>query len=463
VFAAVLGTFNVASAQDTPAQTDVQQMKDRLKQLEDTVRELKGQLEVIEEKKKADSADAAAAAAATPLPETPAKPAEIVPTDDTNGRTAMAIYGFAMLDAGYDFKTSNPNWYDVIRPTRLPSFGGEFAPNGHTYFGVRQSRLGVKTTTPTRFGDLRTIFEFELFGTGADEGKTTFRLRHAYGELGQFGAGQYWTVFGDTDAYPNTFEYWGPNGLVWFRNIQFRWMPLKGRNAVTLALEKPGASADGGIIADRFDFSGIRPHFTIPDFTGNVRFNRDWGHVQISGILRRMGWSDTRTVREVDLSGRAWGAGISASSALNFGEKDIGRFQFTYGRGIQNYMNDAPVDVALKVDLDDLDEFNRPRLRGVPLGVFGMSTFLDHTWNKRFTSSFGYSMVNIDNSNGQAPNAYRRGMYGIANLLYNPVPNVVIGGEFQWGRRENFSDGFASDDFRIQFGFKYNFSKRIEL
>src|SRR5215217_7864085 len=155
LFATVLGASTVVCAQDTPTQTtDVQQMKDRLKQLEDTVRELKGQLDVIEEKKKTDTADAAAAASATPLPETPAKPAEVVPTDDTNGRTAMAIYGFAMLDAGYDFKTSNPNWFDVIRPTRLPSFGGEFAPNGKTYFGVRQSRLGVKTTTPTRFGDL---------------------------------------------------------------------------------------------------------------------------------------------------------------------------------------------------------------------------------------------------------------------------------------------------------------------
>jgi hypothetical protein len=35
----------------------------------------------------------------------------------------------------------------------------------------------------------------------------------------------------------------------------------------------------------------------------------------------------------------------------------------------------------------------------------------------------------------------------------------MVGGEFQWGRRENFRDGFASNDYRIQFSFKYNFSK----
>ena len=42
----------------------------------------------------------------------------------------------------------------------------------------------MKTWTPTKVGELYTIFEFELFGTGVDAGQTTFRLRHAYGELG---------------------------------------------------------------------------------------------------------------------------------------------------------------------------------------------------------------------------------------------------------------------------------------
>ncbi len=74
-----------------------------------------------------------------------------------------------------------------------------------------------------------------------------FILRHAYGELGQFGAGQYWSPFMDEDAFPNSFEYWGPNGMVAFRNVQFRWMPIKGASRVTIALERPGASADLGV------------------------------------------------------------------------------------------------------------------------------------------------------------------------------------------------------------------------
>jgi hypothetical protein len=102
----------------------------------------------------------------------------------------------------------------------------------------------VKTLTPTPLGDLKTIFEFELFGTGADAGQTTFRLRHAWGELGHFGAGQTWSPFMDIDVFPNSLEYWGPNGMVFFRNVQVRWTPIQGASNVVIALERPGASAD---------------------------------------------------------------------------------------------------------------------------------------------------------------------------------------------------------------------------
>ena len=125
----------------------------------------------------------------------------------------LDIYGFAMLDFGYNFTSINPNWFDTMRVTRLPKFDEEFGKDGSVFAGVRQSRLGVKGFTPTKLGELQTTFEFELFGTGVDEGQTTFRLRHAYGELGRFGAGQTWSPFSDTDVFPNSVEYLDQPGL----------------------------------------------------------------------------------------------------------------------------------------------------------------------------------------------------------------------------------------------------------
>ncbi|HSD46589.1 MAG TPA: DcaP family trimeric outer membrane transporter [Pyrinomonadaceae bacterium] len=438
---------------------EVEQLKKRLQLLEQTVVELKGQIDAIEAKKKT-STPAIVEATYTE----PAKPAETASTapakqDNAKGESTFQIYGFVMLDAGYQFKQNHPDWFDVIRPTKLPSFPNEFAPNGKTYFGVRQSRLGVKSTTPTKYGEFKTQFEFELFGTGVDAGQTTFRLRHAYGELGQFGAGQTWSPFMDIDVFPNSLEYWGPNGMVFFRNLQFRWMPLKGRNSVTLAVERPGASGDQGVFADRKELQGIRPKFDLPDFSGNVRFTRDWGYFQAAGMIRRIKWVDT--VNDAfDLGGTEVGAGINLTSNLKFTKNDTGRFAFVFGQGIQNYMNDAPVDIG--IELTPGGDPRRP-VKGVALPMWSMVAFLDHNWNKRFSTAIGYSMLDIDNSNGQAANAFHRGHYGLGNLLFYPTESTMVGGEFQWGRRENFLDGFKSDDFRIQFSFRYNFSKAFSF
>ena len=45
--------------------------------------------------------------------------------------------------------------------------------------------------------------------------------------------------------------------------------------------------------------------------------------------------------------------------------------------------------------------------------------------------------------------------------MHYPVAGVMMGGEYQWGRRTNFSDGFHSDGSKIQFSFKYNFSFKL--
>jgi hypothetical protein len=453
---AVPGRVVEAQTQDAKTQPqEVEQLKERLNQLEETVRELKRQISTIEEQK---ANPPATVVEATYSDTTPSSQPAVKPQDNNEkkGESTFEVYGFAMLDAGYQIRQNHPDWFDVIRPTKLPSFRDEFAPDGKTFFGVRQSRLGVKSSTPTKYGELKTQFEFELFGTGVDAGQTTFRLRHAYGELGQFGAGQTWSPFMDIDVFPNSIEYWGPNGMVFFRNVQVRWMPFKGRNAVTIALERPGASADQGRFEDRIELQGIRPKFDLPDLSGNVRFTRDWGYFQAAGIVRRIKWEDTNN-DAFDLSGQDTGWGVNLTSNLRFSENDLGRFAIVYGEGIQNYMNDAPVDVGIELNLTDPV---RP-IKGVALPMLGLVAFLDHNWNKRFSTSIGYSMLDIENSDGQAANAFGRGHYGLANLLYYPVDNVMVGGELQWGRRENFLDGFSSEDVRVQFSFRYNFSKKF--
>jgi hypothetical protein len=371
---------------------------------------------------------------------------------------SIEIYGFAMLDIGHNFKSIDPDWSDTLRVTKLPSFEGEFGKNHSTFAGVRQTQFGVNASAPTSLGELKTTFEFDLFGTGVDDGQTTFHLRHAYGELRHFGAGQTWSAFMDPDVFPNSIEYWGPPGMVYFLNVQFRWMPIQGDTNLTLALEQPGASGDAGRFANRIELQNIQGRFPLPDFTGQFTYGRDWGYVRVAGALRRMYWDDTLD-DPFDLSGSATGWGVNLSSNVNIGanERNVVRLQFVFGEGIENYMNDAPVDVAPALNFGDPV---RP-IKGKPLPVTGLVAFLDHQWNEKWTSSMGYSRIDIDNTDGQGSDAFKTGQYALANLLYNPVPNVMVGGEFQWGRRENFSDGFRSEGYKLQFSFRYTFSHKV--
>jgi hypothetical protein len=392
--------------------------------------------------------DAAAPAAKAAAP--PARP-------QGAAGTSFEVYGFAMLDIGHNFKQINPNWFDTMRVTRLNSFEDEFCCNNNAFAGVRQSRLGVRSTTPTELGDLKTTFEFELFGVGVDEGQTTFRLRHAYGEVGRFGAGQYWSPFMDPDVFPNSVEYWGPTGMVFFRNVQFRWYAWNdAKSSLVLAAERPGASGDQGVYADRVELDGIRPRFPIPDFSGAWKLNQGWGYFRVAGILRSIKWDDV-LADQFEFGGSATGWGINLSSNLKAGTKDVIRLQYVFGEGIQNYMNDSPVDIGVE---DNFQNSVTPFV-GKAIPIQGLVAFVDHTFNPKFSSTAGYSWQKNDNTNSQAADAFRVGHYALGNLMYYPVPNVMLGGEFQWGRRENFLDGLTSDGVKLQFSFKYNFSYKV--
>ena len=450
----LLSTHWICAQTQVRQNADLQALKDKLQRLEQEMQELKGEINAVEE---AQQPSLAAAVAELTSPPAPATENEKASTEQEKLEGKIDLYGFIMLDSGYDFKTNDPNWFDVMRPTKLPAYAGEFAPDGKVYYGVRQTRFGVKTATQTPAGDLKTQFEFELFGTGVDAGQTTFRLRHAYGELGQFGAGQTWSSFMDIDVFPNSIEYWGPNGMVFYRNVQFRWMPIrKGGLQLIFAAERPGASADQGIYSDRIELTNVSPKFDLPDFSGHLRLTREWGYVQMASIFRKISWVDTGT-GPYNLSGTAYGWGVNTSSNLKFGSS-VGRLQVVYGHGIENYMNDAPIDIGVQ------NNFGNPvkPIKGVALPVLGVVAFLDHNWSPRFSSSAGYSMVNIWNSDAELPADFHQGDYALANLLYHPIPKVTMGGEFQFGRRVNFSDGFNSNDYRLQFSFKYDWSKSFE-
>jgi hypothetical protein len=376
-----------------------------------------------------------------------------------DAKPTIEIYGFGQVDAIADFNQVNPDWYDSLRPSRLPNVANQFGEDGHFYMSARQSRFGTRATLPTSDGDVTAQFEFDMYGVGANAGQTTIRLRHAWGQWKQIGGGQTNSAFMDVDVFPNTIEYWGPNGMLFLRNPQIFYefyKDSKGSNA-RIAIEAPGASGDAGQFADRVELQNVRGRFPSPDFTGHYRYADKWGYVQIGGALRYIAYDDLLTTDQFNLSGHVWGGGISVSSGLKPTPNDLIHLQIIEGQGIENYFNDAPIDVGVQKNPGNAVT----PVIGKALGDFGLVAYLDHNWNDKMSSSIGYSRVDISNSDGQAANAYKSGQYFSANLLFTPVKNVLFGGELLWGHRENFSDGFKVSDTRVQFSAKYSFSAKM--
>ena len=371
----------------------------------------------------------------------------------------LEIYGFGQADAIVDFNQVDPNWADTLRPSKLPNAPNQFGNDGRFGLSAKQSRLGVRAELPTANGPVKAQFEFDLYGTGPDAGQTTIRFRHGWGQYKQIGGGQTNSQFMDADVFPNVIDYWGPNGMLFVRLPQIFWEPyVDGDSNLRVAIEDPGASGDAGLAADRVELQNIKPRFPAPDFTGHYRLGgRKWGYIQFGGALRYLAYDDLLPNDAFDLDGSVWGWGVSISSNVKLGSNNVLRLQLVEGAGVENYFNDAPFDVGAKRQPGNI----RTPVVGEALHDQGVVVYLDHNWSSTLSSAIGYSRVDIDNSDGQAPNAYKSGQYFNANLLSTPAKNVMMGGELMWAHRENNSDGFGVDDVRIQFSVKYSFGYKI--
>ena len=185
-------------------------------------------------------------------------------------------------------------------------------------------------------------------------------------------------------------------------------------------------------------------------------------------LRRRLGLRRGRRHRPVHEVGRhgagrdrplrrcATGWGVNLSSNIKFGN-DVLRLQAVYGEGIENYMNDAPADIGVKLNpgnpVSPIEGELLPMSRHV--GVLRHRLEREGVERDRLLDA-RYRQL-------RRPVA-ERVQEGRLRAREHPVlsgQEPDVGLEVQWGQRENNSDGFSSDDLRFQFSAKYNFSKKL--
>lgn len=360
----------------------------------------------------------------------------------------LNIYGFVQLDAFANTERLDPAWVDVYRPSTIPTSNnaGEYGSGGEFGMTLRSSQLGAKGEYDAGAHKLKTWFEFDLLETGNNAGETGFHLRHAWGEWGNFGAGQTHSNFMDISMFPNSHQYWGPAGMVFNRNAQVRYtMPFES-SSLSFALEQQNAGLDAGELTEIDPEVGanVKAKAVAPDLSVRYRHHNGRGHWQIAGVARALSY-DTPGAPGNDPSGSEFGWGLSASTAFRTTGKNTVKLQFTVGAGIASFMNDGGSNLAPQDGTGD----------AVPLTA--MLAYYDHHWTDTWSTSIGYSLNDIDNRNQQLEDAFSKGQYATANIMHTPNKHISYSLESYWAERTD-KNGAWGDSYRYQFSVKWDFS-----
>ena len=386
--------------------------------------------------------------------------ASLAKADDENSRKLSAtVYGFLQADAMYDFKRVAPDWEDTLRVTTIPTTSGVYGADGDFLFSVRHTTVGMRGGYGN---DITYRLEWDLFGVGQEQGQTTFNLRNAWATYKNLGAGEVASNFMDPDVAPNILDYWGPTGWAAYRNQQVRYTLPLGKAKLSFSLEDPNTAltvAEGRSVkncnvpnpspqCESVESRGeqlFEAYNDVPDLAVRYRQDGDFGHFQVAGILRKLGY------QRLDNQSKAYetGWGINSSASINTWGADNLKVQLAYGDGIGDYITDGGIDIAPNAVSGSSNS-----AEAVPL--LGVMAYYEHYWNDRWSTTAGWSMTDLDTTEGQLPTEFSRGQIAQINLIHYPVDNVLLGTEFLWGEREDV-DGNVGSDYRLLFSLRVNF------
>ncbi len=323
----------------------------------------------------------------------------------TVNETRVTVYGYIKADF----------FADIDADLGTTTFGFStlapgFISDSSTRAQAIQSRLGVSTSTETQIGTFTTKLEGDFFGSGGG----SFRLRHAYGQVGSWLIGQTWTNFMPIETYPGTLDFQGPAGIPFARVTQVRYTHDTGNGLkFSVSIEDdPAAAADE------------RPALTA---AASYAFGNSF--IKLAGLSR-----------EIDngIGGSVSGYGINLSGSTSLWEGGAISASFTTGEGIASYY------VFGGADVDPL---------GNAIDSTGITIGLTQKITDKVSLSLSYGLRDIDTGAATDTSELETIHFGIN---YKPIDKVNLGLEFFTGERTLFNGTTASAD-RVIASAQFNF------
>ena len=307
---------------------------------------------------------------------------------------------------------------------------------------ARQTRLTLGTSTPTSYGDLRTYIEGDFFGADGNESVSNssgFRIRHAYGSLGNLSAGQYWTNLFNEQAYPETLDFGGTVGEIFIRQAQIRWTQKFTGGDWSVSAENPeSVVAVAGAAAP---FRADSDH--APDLTGRIRLAGERATYS-AGLLARNISIDSAAAPAA--TSQKWGGAVVLTGIVRTTGRDDLRFDLNVGNAIGRYQvpgffPDGYVDATGEVHLARQE-----------------SAFVAyrHFWAPTLRSNFIAGAANSNPPLGTSSSINKSDRSQHLNLIWSPLPPVNLGAELIHAER-TVVGGDQGSLKRIQFSAQYTF------
>ncbi len=424
-----------------------------LDELKATVLQLQKRIEQLENQQKVQATKAPEAAEAAKPVMAGSMPGSIrIPGTETSLKT----YGNARIDATYDFKNRsndirNNDWASNVFAQPLDKNSANMPRENQFYATARASRIGITTSTPSIFGDFEVKLEGDFnapndYMSELGSNGTQFRLRHAYGRLGNLLVGQTWSNFIDLRSYPETVDFNPTGDVTLIRQTQLCYTLPLGSASFAFSVENP-ESLSGLPPLQTLSNGGRNDFDRVPDVVVNWALNGEKAHVSARAV--------TMEYHNDMHSERGYALGLSGSSRLGTGTLVAG---IQGGQGIGRYMFNSILQGATETGTD----LRLWDATGWHIGY----TF---PWNAELRSNFIASQTYFGTD--EVSNTFTRSQWvGVVdefvpneridqvsfNLFWTITRNVETGIEYSWGRRTTFDDEEGTQN-RINTMIQYNY------
>ncbi len=364
---------------------------------------------------------ALAAALALPLAAT-AEDAGTFKIPGTN--TTLRLYGYVQTDMTQDFSgrvpdIENYDWATIVFAQPLDGSPAAEHP-GEIYLTARTTRVGFTTSTPTDAGTIGTKIEADFNGPNGFQGQSytnsvLFRLRHAYGTVGNLLVGQTWSNFLDLASYPDTVDFNGPGSIALIRQPMVKYtFALPSNWSLAIAAENP------------HNFQVGR---WLPDLTANVSTSARWGTFSLRAVTNQYRPATGGPVSGFGLSAAgSYKLGGDTLVAMVVGGQGLGRYLFNDGN------NATGADATT-------GEFKLWQTLAYHIGY-------THVWNSALRSNLVWSQT-FFGENGIAPitaagpdgvGANNKIIYqAFVNTFWTFAKNAELGVEYVYGLRHTYA------------------------